>query len=127
MAMDILSDYENMNDIVGCENINSIERELVNTINGSGNHNDTGAFSHPRGKTSQEHETRSNINENGAPSHDRILGSMETFSIEMLMRLSQEMDCFLSMMHSQINRVLSSADSRDSNYYGYLIFRTKGH
>ena len=36
---------------------------------------------------------------------------MQTFSNEINMRLSQEMDAMMSMMHSQINRPISSAIS----------------
>ena len=39
------------------------------------------------------------------------LQSMEIFSIEMNVRLSQEMDSLMSMMHYQINRATSSAIS----------------
>ena len=56
--MDILSDYENLDVMLGDENINSIERELASTINGSASRNDTDAFSHLRGLSSQENGIR---------------------------------------------------------------------
>ena len=43
--------------------------------------------------------------------HNRISESMQTFSNEINMRHSQELDAMMSMMHSQINRAISSAIS----------------
>ena len=34
---------------------------------------------------------------------------METYTSEFKMRLSQQMDCMVSMMNSQVNRAISSA------------------
>ena len=34
---------------------------------------------------------------------------METFTCEFVIRLSQEMDSMMSMMHNQINRAISTA------------------
>ena len=45
--MDILTDYVNKDVMLDGENINSFEREIANTINGSASHNDTEAVSHP--------------------------------------------------------------------------------
>ena len=49
--------------------------------------------------------------ENDILRQDRNLESMETFSIEIKMRLSQKVDAMMSMMHRQINRPISSATS----------------
>ena len=44
--------------MLGGENTNSIERELANTIDGSVSHNDTEAFSYPKGISSLGIEVR---------------------------------------------------------------------
>ena len=51
--MDILSDYENMVVTSGRENMKSSESEIAHT---SKRHNDTEAFSHSIGTSSQENE-----------------------------------------------------------------------
>ena len=43
------------------------------------------------------------------PRQDRFQKTMETFTIEFNMTLSQEMNSMMSMMHSQINRAISTA------------------
>ena len=47
--------------------------------------------------------------ENNLPRQNDIRQSLETFSNEFNLRLSQEMDSMMSMMHSQINRAISNA------------------
>ena len=49
--------------------------------------------------------------ENNHPRQDDIKQSLEAFSNEFNLRLSQEMDSMMSMMHSQINRAISNAIS----------------
>ena len=48
--MDFLSDFENTDVILGNENSNSIEQELVNTIKRSTGRNETEAFFQQQGK-----------------------------------------------------------------------------
>ena len=91
-----------MDVLLGSENVNPIEKELGSTINGSFSHNDTEAFFQQWGNSPQENEVRKFIGENTIPRQHRLLGSMEIFSNEMIMRLWQEMDSFLSVMHSHI-------------------------
>ena len=43
------------------------------------------------------------------PRQHRVQETMETFTSEFNMRHSQEMDSMMSMMHSQINRAISTA------------------
>ena len=43
---DMMSDFENKDVLFGNENVNSIERELANTINGSISNNDVESNSH---------------------------------------------------------------------------------
>ena len=80
--------------------------ELANTVNGSVSHNDTQSFSQQRGGSSQQQEFGDFNNENAIPRQDRLLESME-----MNMRLSQEMDSLMSIMHTQINGLISNAIS----------------
>ena len=49
------------------------------------------------------------VHENIISRQDRFQETMETFTSEFNMRLSQEMDSMMSMMHSQINRAISTA------------------
>ena len=49
--------------------------------------------------------------ENTIPRQDRILEFIKISSNEIIMKLSQEMDAMMSMMHSQINRAISSTIS----------------
>ena len=46
---------------------------------------------------------------NNIPRRDGILESVEIFTNEFNLRFSQEMDSMMSLMHSQINRAISSA------------------
>ena len=46
--MDVMSDFENMDVILGIDNINPIERELSNVIGNSEGHCDDESNSHPR-------------------------------------------------------------------------------
>ena len=86
--MDMMSDFDNMDVMIGKENINPIERELANTIEGSTNHYDTESKSHPRGNSFQENEFRDSGHVNAIPRQDRFLESMEVFLNENNLRLS---------------------------------------
>ena len=87
--------------------INAIERELANTIEGRTNHYDVESKSYPRRNSSQENEVRDFSH--AKPRQDRCLETLETFTIEITLTTSQERDSMMSMMHSQINRAISSA------------------
>ena len=102
----MMSDSDNMDVIILNENINPIERYLANTIEGSDNHSYAESTSHTRRKSSQENEFRGFRHETNFHRQDSFFESMETFTYEINLRLSQEMD---SMMHLQINRDISSA------------------
>ena len=80
--MDMMSDFENMDVLLGNGNVNPIERELANTINGSTNNNGVESDSKFRGNSSDENEIRDFSHENTVPRQDRILESRETFSNE---------------------------------------------
>ena len=107
--MDMMSDFDNLDVMIGNENYNTIERELTYIFEGSANHYYAESNSPPRGNSSQEDEFRVFDRENAFPRRDRFIESMEILHNEINLRLSQEMDSMMSMMHSQINRALSSA------------------
>ena len=103
--MDMLSDIENMDVMLGNANNNPIERELVDAIEQSSVQGDI--------ETSEylENQYTNFPHENNLPRQDDIRQSLETFSNEFNLRLSQEMDSMMSMVHSQINRAISNAIS----------------
>ena len=86
--MDMMSDFDLLDLMTGNDNLNPIERELTNTIEGSTNHYDIESNSHPRGNPSQENEFRDFTHENTVPRQNRSLETMETFTIEINLRLS---------------------------------------
>ena len=94
--------YDNIKD-----NINPIERELANTFDGSKNHYDTESSS--QGKIILRRMNLGiSVMRTSIPRQDRFLETIEIFTNEINLRLSQEMDSMMSMMHSQINRAISS-------------------
>ena len=107
--VDMISDFDNKDLMIGNDKSNPIERELANTIQGSTNHYDIESYLHLRGNSFQENELRDCSHENAIPRQDGFLKTMQTFTNEINLRLFQEMDSMMSMMHSQINRAISSA------------------
>ena len=107
--MELLSDFDNMGVVLDDENSNHNEQELANTINCLAGQNDTEISSAKKENSSQENEMRDFNSGNDIDRRDKLMESMEIFSNEMNMRLSQEMDSLMSMMHSQLNRAMSSA------------------
>ena len=101
--MDMLSDIENMDVMLGNENNNPIERELADAIEQSSVQGDVESNEH------LGNQYTSFAYENNLPRQNDIRQSLETFSNELNLRLSQEMDSMMSMMHSQINRAISNA------------------
>ena len=80
-------------------------------VQDSSRHNDFESDSRTRTNPSHENEIKDFNHEGQFPRQERILNSMQTFSNEINLRLSQEMDAMMSMMHSQINRAINSAIS----------------
>ena len=82
---------------------NPIERELADAIEQSSVQGDYGANEYQRNNYSfvQENE----------PLRHKIRQSFETFTNEFNLRLSQEMDSMMSMVHNQMNRAISTAIS----------------
>ena len=101
--MDMMSDFENLDVMLGNSNNNPIERELAEAIDQSSAHGD--ADTH----TYLENEYRDYQHENDVLRQNEIRHSFETFSNEFNLRLSQEMDSMMSMMHNQINRAVTTA------------------
>ena len=84
-----MSDFDNLDVMIGNENINTIERELTNIFEGSADHYDAESNSHPRRNSPQEDEFRVFDRENAFLREDRFIESMETFHNEINLRLSQ--------------------------------------
>ena len=101
--MDMLSDIENMDVMLGNGGSNPIERELTDAIEQSSVQGDVESNEH------LGNQYTSFAYENNLPRQDDIRQSLETFSNEFNLRLSQEMDSMMSMMHSQMNRAISNA------------------
>ena len=99
--MDILSDMDNLDVMIGNEN--PLERELAGVIDQSSAHGDMEIGSHSR------NDFRDFIHENEPHGQNDIRQSFETFSNEFNLRLSQEMDSMMAMVHGQINRAISTA------------------
>ena len=104
-AMDILSDVDNLDVMLGNGNEIPIERELPDAIEQSSTQGDY--------ETNDFHRTeyRSFVRENEPPGHSDVRRSFEIFSNEFNLRLSQEMDSMMTMVHNQINRAISTAIS----------------
>ena len=62
--------------MLGGENCTHKERKLASAINASPSHDDTEAFSNPRGNSSQEIETTNITIENETLRYGRLLESM---------------------------------------------------
>ena len=101
--MDMLSDYDNLDLMLGNENNNPIERELAEAIDQSSAHgdDDTNVY--------HENEFRDYLHENEPLRQNEVRQSFEAFSSEFNLRLSQEMESMVSIMHSQINRAITTA------------------
>ena len=101
--MDMMSDFENLDVMLGNSNNNPIESELAEAIDQSSTHGDADTNAY------QENEYRNYLHENDLLRQNEVRQSFETFSSEFNLRLFQEMDSMMSMMHSQINRSITTA------------------
>ena len=101
--MDMMSDFENLDVMLGNSNNIPIERELADAIDQSSTHGDADT------NVYQGNEYRNYLHENDLLRQNEVRQSFETFSNEFNLRLSQEMDSMMSMMHSQINRAITAA------------------
>ena len=95
----MLSDYGNMDVMLGGRNSNSIERELDSSINVPEGQRDFQSFPN-RENSSQENEIR-DIDSRNEPVRESRL------------RMSREMEAMMDLMQSQITRAISSAISEN--------------
>ena len=102
--MDMMSDFENADVMIGNGNINPIERELSDMIGNVGNDQDIESNLQSSRYETHENEFGHYAHENVIPRQDRVQETLEVFTSEFNIRLSQEMDSMMSLMHSQINR-----------------------
>ena len=101
--MDMMSDMDNLDVMLGNGSDNPIERELADAIEQSSVQGDIGA------NMRQRDEYRDFTYENDSLRQNDVRQSFEAFSNEFNLRLSQEMDSMMSLMHNQINRAISTA------------------
>ena len=103
--MDMMSDMDNLDVMLGNGSENPIERELTEAIEQSSVRSDSEANLY------QRDDYRNFSHENSEYRQNDVRQSFETFSNEFNLRLSQEMDSMMAMVHSQINRAISTAIS----------------
>ena len=108
--LDMLSDYGNMDVMLGERNSNSIERELDSLITVPEGQRDFQPFPN-RENSSQENEIRDIDSRNEPVRESRLIESINTLSGEMNARMSREMEAMMDLMQSQITRAISSAIS----------------
>ena len=108
--LDVLSDYGNMDIMLGDGNSNSIERELDSLINVPDRPQDFQSFPN-RENSSQENEIRDIDNRNEPVREGRLIESINVLSGEMNARMSREMETMMELMHTQISRAINSAIS----------------
>ena len=108
--LDILSDYGNMDVMLGDRNSNSLERELGSLINASDGQRDYRSFPN-RENSFQENEIRDISNRNEPVREERLVESINTLSGEMNARMSREMETMMDFMQNQISRTINCAIS----------------
>ena len=101
--MDMMSDMDNVDVMLGNGDSNLIERKLADAVQQSPIQGDIET------NMSQRDDYRDFTCENDSFRQKDAKQSFETFSNEFNLRVSQEMDSMMSMMHSQINRAISTA------------------
>ena len=106
----MLSDYGNMDVMLGDGNSNSIERDLDSLINVPDGRRDYRSFPN-RENSSQENEIRDINNQNEPVREERLIGSINTLSGEMNARMSREMETMMDFMQNQISRAINCAIS----------------
>ena len=102
---DMMSDIDNLYVMLGNGNESPIERKLADAIEQSSTQ---GGY-----ETNESHEAnyRNFVQDNEPLGQNDVRRSFETFSNEFILRLSQEMDSMMTMVHNQINRAISTAVS----------------
>ena len=102
--LDMMSDIDNLDILLGNSGENPIERELADAIEQSFVQGDYEANEY-RGNNYSFSQGNESLRQN------EVRQSFEIFANEFNLRLSQEMDTMMSMVHNQINRAVSSAIS----------------
>ena len=102
--MDMMSDIDNLDVMLGNGSENPIERELADAIEQSSVQGNYEGNEYQR-------NIYNFIQENEPMGHNEVRQSFETFTNEFNLRLSHEMDSMMSMVHNQINRAISTAIS----------------
>ena len=95
--LDMLSDYGNMDVMLGGRSSNSIERELDSLINVPEGQRDFQSFPN-RENSSQENENRDIDSRNEPVRESRLIESINTLSGEMNARMSREMEAMMDLM-----------------------------
>ena len=80
--MDMMSNFENMDVMLGDNNTNAIERELSNVIGNSKNHCDVQSNLQSRENDSHVNDVGHFVHENTIPRQDRFQETMETITSE---------------------------------------------
>ena len=101
----MMTDFDNLDVTIGNENINSLDRELANAFEQSSVQGDTESNMY------QRNEHGNFTCENCFSRQNDVIESFETFANELNLRLSQEMDSVVALMHTRINRAISTAIS----------------
>ena len=83
----MMSDFENMDVMLGNDNANAIEKELSNVIGNAESHCDNESNLQAREDASRLNGFGHYFNENAIPRQDRFQETMETFTSEFNMRL----------------------------------------
>ena len=102
--MDMISDMDNLDVMLGNRSDNPIERELTDVIEQSSVQGDGEANIQQRSDYRAAHE-------NDAFRQNDVRQFFETSSNAFNLRLSQEMDSMMFMIHNQISRAISTAIS----------------
>ena len=103
--IDMMFDIDNLDIMLGNPGENPMERKLADAIEQSSVQGDTEDNEYHRD------DYRSFIQENESIGQNDVRQSFETFSNEFNLRLSQEIDSMMSLVHNQINRAISTAIS----------------
>ena len=91
---DMMSEFENLDVMLGNENNNPKERELADAIDQSSAHGDADTNVY-HGNLYKDY-----FHENDLLTQNEVRQSFEAFSKEFKLRLSHEMDSMMPMMHS---------------------------
>ena len=104
----MLSDYGNMDMMLGDGHSNSIEKELDSLIIGAERQQHFQTFPN-RENSPQENDIRDISNRNEPVREGRLIESINVLSGEMNARMSREMETMKDFMQTQISRAFNSA------------------